>query len=141
MQCLAFINETSHGLQNRCLTEPQALSAAEKSYKKSIIIDSRSTTCRLLPHPSNFDDLHSSSLLSSSSSFTAAFLAVFFFFLFLGFASLANGCCRISSTSSSVIFLSVLNLDRSGVGGPANLWRPFFVIAGYVRHVNMILKV
>lgn len=54
----------------------------------------------------------------------------FFFFLFLGLASFARGCSKILRTSSSVIFLSVLNFVRSGAGGAASFWTPFFVMAG-----------
>lgn len=83
--------------------------------------------------------LYSSSLLSSSSSSSAdAFLAGFFFFLvlFLGLVSLARGSSRILRTSSSVIFLSVLNCDRSGVGGAASFCRPFLVMAATEGHVS-----
>src|SRR5579859_815082 len=73
--------------------------------------------------------LYSSSLSSSSSPAAAAFLAGFFFFLFFGLLSFARGRFKISRTSSSVIFLSVLNLDKSGLGGAASFCRPFFVIA------------
>lgn len=76
-------------------------------------------------------DPYSSSLLSSSSSSAAAFLAVFFFFfrfLFL-VEVLPIGCSRILRTSSSVIFLSVLYLERSGDGGAAILVMPFLVTA------------
>ena len=76
---------------------------------------------------------YSSSLESSSSSSAAsAFLAgFFFFFLFLLLLPVerARGCSRILRISSSVIFLSVLNCDRSGAGAAANLVRPFLVIA------------
>jgi hypothetical protein len=76
---------------------------------------------------------HSSSLLSSSSSSSSAFFAAFFFFfLFLLFEleALDMGCSRICRISSSVIFLSVLYLDRSGDGGAASRVMPFLVIAG-----------
>jgi hypothetical protein len=75
--------------------------------------------------------IYSSSLLSSSSPAAAAFLAGFFFFLFLflGLLSLASGCSRILRISSSVIFLSLLILLRSGAGGAAIFWRPFLVMA------------
>jgi hypothetical protein len=77
----------------------------------------------------------SSSLSSSSSSSTclvgAAFLVFFFFFLFFDLALLgfARGSSRILRISSSVIFLSVFSLSRSGFGGAANRWRPFLVMA------------
>lgn len=78
---------------------------------------------------------YSSSLLSSSSSSSAAasaFLVGFFFFLrffFLSDVGLPSGCSRILRTSSSVIVLSVLNLERSGVGGAARRVSPFLVMA------------
>lgn len=77
---------------------------------------------------------HSSSPLSSSASpaAAAAFLAGFFFLLLvLALTSLASGCLRISRISSSVIFLSDLSVDKSGVGGPASFWIPFLVMATY----------
>jgi hypothetical protein len=84
------------------------------------------------PHSSS----ESSSSLSSSSSSSAclvgvAFLVFFFFFLFFDLALLgfARGNSRILRISSSVIFLSVFNLSRSGFGGAANRWRPFLVMA------------
>lgn len=82
------------------------------------------------------ENLYSSSLDSSSSSFSCccscvAFFGFFFFFLFLPLepVDLANGCSRIFKISSSSIFLSDLNLERSRVGGAASLVIPFFVMA------------
>lgn len=78
---------------------------------------------------------HYSSLSSSSSSSSfslAAFFAGFFLFFLLLLllpVDFANGCSRIFRTSSSVIFLSVLYLARSGAGGALSRVRPFFVIA------------
>lgn len=73
----------------------------------------------------------SSESSSDSSAAAAAFLAGFFFLLLLFFLPvfLATGCSRILSTSSSVIFLSVLNLLTSRAGGPPSLAIPFFVMA------------
>jgi hypothetical protein len=62
------------------------------------------------------------------ASVVSALVAVFFF-LFLFFDSLAMGCSRILRISSSVIFLSVLNLVRSGVGGALRRVIPFLVTA------------
>lgn len=75
---------------------------------------------------------HSSLLVSSSSSSAAAFLAgFFFFFLFFPLAPVDfdNGLSRMDRISSSVIFLSVSNLETSSEGGAANRMRPFFVMA------------
>lgn len=52
----------------------------------------------------------------------AAFLADFCSFLL-------SGCSRIFKTSSSMIFFSVLNLVRSGIGGALRRVRPFLVMA------------
>ena len=88
--------------------------------------------------------LYSSSLESSSSSSSSAtfFTGFFFFFLFLLFAPVgrAVGCSRIFSTSSSVIFLSVLYLAVSRLGGAARRMSPFFVIASPVswRHSSYL---
>lgn len=84
---------------------------------------------------------YSSSLSSSSSSTSAsAFLAVFFFFflfLLLELAAFAMGCSKIFKTSSSVIFLSVLNDSRFGVGGALKRVRPFLVMATENQYVAM----
>lgn len=76
---------------------------------------------------------HSSESSESSSELPAVLAAAFlagFFFLLLFFLPvfLDRGCSRILSTSSSVIFLSVLNLLRSGAGGPPSLVMPFLVM-------------
>lgn len=77
--------------------------------------------------------VYSSSLVSpsSSSSSDAFFAGFFFFFRFLLLAPVgrATGCSRILRISPSVIFLSVLYLDRSGDGGALKRTKPFFVIA------------
>ena len=76
-------------------------------------------------------DLQSSSLDSSSPSSAAFFAGFFFFFLFLLLVpdDLANGCSKIFSIASSVIFLSVLYFNSSGDGGALKRIRPFFVMA------------
>lgn len=64
-----------------------------------------------------------------ASAFLAGFLLFFLFFLFLEPVDLASGRSRILRISSSSIFLSVLNLDRSGWFGAASRVMPFLVIA------------
>lgn len=60
----------------------------------------------------------------------SSFLAFFFLFLLaLEPVDLAKGRSRILRISSSSIFLSVLNLDKSGSAGPASLVMPFLVMA------------
>lgn len=98
-----------------CLTSSIAVSAA---------VGLGSLTDRLF----RIHQIYSSSLLSSSSA-AAAFLAGFFFLLAFFFTSFASGCSRILRISSSVIFLSLLILDRSSAGGAAIFCRPFLVIA------------
>jgi len=95
------------------------------------------------PAASSSQEAYSSSSSSSSDSWASAvvsaFLAgFFFFFLFLGLelAGFASGCSRIFKTSSSVIFLSVLNDSSFGAGGPLILETPFLVMA--VRVSSMI---
>lgn len=56
-----------------------------------------------------------------------AVLAFFFLPLFL-----ERGCSRILRISSSVIFLSVLNLVKSQAGGAPTFVMPFLVMADVV---------
>ena len=66
----------------------------------------------------------------SSSAFSPSFLAAFFFlFLFLLPVFLERGWARMARISSSSIFLSVLNLERSSAGAAPSLVRPFLVMA------------
>jgi len=81
---------------------------------------------KLCPRPFCF-------LIRIYASVVSACLVAVFFFLFLFFDSLARGCSRILRISSSVIFLSVLNLVRSGVGGALKRVIPFLVTATVVN--------
>jgi hypothetical protein len=122
-----------------CLTSPIAVVRSKRSNARRITRTPEGYHPTQMPirgilviHLEIITWLHSSSLSSSSSSVAAAaFLAGFFFFLFLflGLASFDRGCSRILRISSSVIFLSVLNLDRSGAGGAASFCIPFLVMA------------
>lgn len=67
---------------------------------------------------------------TAKSIFYSSFLAFFFLFLLvLEPVDLAKGRSRILRISSSSIFLSVWNLDKSGWAGPASLVMPFLVMA------------
>lgn len=67
------------------------------------------------------------SFLPSPSPFCAVFFL--FFLVFLDPVDLDSGVSRIFKISSSSIFLSVLNLDKSGGLAAAILVMPFLVIA------------